>query len=143
MTELSDAVGRDGDPSEEERGGDPQSQQGTDAAPPPEDRAGDPQSQTGRPTETGSIAEMRGPEYEEKIERLAKKLLHGGDGNLPHVEDIEAARRAARRILEESEARTFDEATLDPDNEGVIRRSSGETAATGETGGTRRVSEGD
>jgi flagellar hook-associated protein 3 FlgL len=47
-----------------------------------------------------------GTAYEEKVERLARKLLHGGDGNAPAAEDMEAARRAARRMLEESEART-------------------------------------
>ena len=80
--------------------------------------------------------------YSEKVERLAKKLLHGGDGNLPSG-DMEAARRAARRMLQESEERTFDAATTDHEDEGVIRRTSTETAASGETPGTRWVSDGE
>ncbi|HEX2239867.1 MAG TPA: hypothetical protein VHJ82_01810 [Actinomycetota bacterium] len=84
-----------------------------------------------------------GTAYEEKVERLARKLLHGGDGNAPAGEDMEAARRAARRMLEESEARTAQATDLDPDDDDVIRRSSSETAASGDTGGTPRVSTGE
>ena len=71
--------------------------------------------------------------YEEKVEGLAQKLLHGGDGNDSVANDIEAARRAARRMIEDSEARTAQAAELDPDDDDVIRRSSSETAATGES----------
>jgi hypothetical protein len=81
--------------------------------------------------------------YEEKVERLAQKLMRGGDGNDAVANDIEAARRAARRMLEESEARTFDPNVYDHEDDGVIRRSSTETAASGETGGTPRVSDGE
>lgn len=83
----------------------------------------------------------RGLAFEEKIERLAKKLLHGGDGN--DVTDIEAARRAARRMIEESEARTLQASDLDPDDPDVIRRSSSETASSGDTGPMRRVTDGE
>jgi hypothetical protein len=71
--------------------------------------------------------------FEEKVEKLAQKLFHGGDGNHPGAQDIEAARRAARRMIEDSEARTAQAAELDPDDDEVIRRSSSETAAVGET----------
>ncbi len=83
------------------------------------------------------------PAFEENVERLAQKLMRGGDGNDPIAQDIEAARRAARRMLEDSEARTAQAAELDPDDPDVIRRSSSETAATGETHGTRWVSDGE
>jgi hypothetical protein len=71
--------------------------------------------------------------YDQKVERLAQKLLHGGDGNDSGASDIEAARRAARRMIEDSEALKAQAAELDPDDDDVIRRSSGETAATGES----------
>ena len=79
--------------------------------------------------------------YDEKVERLAKKLMHGDDGN--GTVDIETARKQARRMLEESEARTADPAAYDPEDPDVIRRSSGETAASGDTGGTRYVTDGE
>jgi hypothetical protein len=81
--------------------------------------------------------------YDEKVESLAHKLLHGGVENGLAAGDIEAARRVARRMLEESQARTLQGSTLEPDDEDVIRRSSGETAAVGESGPTPRVSDGD
>lgn len=76
---------------------------------------------------------------DDKIESLAAKLLRSAEND---ISDMEAARRAARRILEESEERTFDPATLDPEADGVIRRSSSETAASGDTG-SRWVSDGE
>lgn len=85
----------------------------------------------------------RSDAYEEKVERLAQKLLHGGTGNDGAAMDIESARRSARRMLEESEERTAQASDLDPDDDDVIRRSSGETAASGDSGITRRVSDGD
>ncbi len=83
----------------------------------------------------------RGLAFEEKVEKLARKLLYGGDGN--DVTDIESARAAARRMIEESEARTLHATELDPDDPEVIRRSSSETAASGDTGSMRRVTDGD
>ena len=78
---------------------------------------------------------MSGPDtFETKVERLAQKLLRDGD---PAASDEESARRAARRMLEDSEERTFDPATRDPEEEGVIRRSASETAASGDSGVTR------
>jgi hypothetical protein len=77
---------------------------------------------------------------DDKVERLAQKLLRDRDPSAP---DIEAARRAARRMLEDSEERTFDPAAHDHEAEDVIRRSSSETAATGDTGVTRRTSDGE
>jgi hypothetical protein len=67
---------------------------------------------------------------EERVERLANKLLRDGD---PAAPDIEAARRAARRMLEDSEERTFDPAAHDHEGGDVIRRSSSETAASGDS----------
>jgi hypothetical protein len=68
---------------------------------------------------------------DERVEKLAQKLLRSGD---PAAPDIDAARRAARHMLEDSEERTFDPAAHDHEAEGVIRRSSSETAATGDSG---------
>lgn len=70
---------------------------------------------------------------ERRIEALAQKLLRNPDENGLAPGDIEGARLIARRVLEDSEARTNDPATRDPENEGVIRRSSGETASSGDT----------
>lgn len=81
--------------------------------------------------------------FEEKVDRLAHKLLRGGDENGFAVDDIESARKAARRMLEDSEARTEQAAHLDPDDEDVIRRSSSETAAVGDTASMRVVSDGE
>jgi hypothetical protein len=67
---------------------------------------------------------------DERVEKLAQKLLRAGD---PAAPDIDAARRSARRMLEDSEERTFDPAAHDHEADGVIRRSSSETASTGET----------
>lgn len=89
-----------------------------------------------------SVAEVHDDAYEEKVERLARKLLHGGDGNDSAGQDLESARRAARRMIEDSEARTAQASELDPDDDDVIRRTSTETAATGETA-HRRVSDGE
>ena len=83
------------------------------------------------------------PSFEEQVERLAQKLLRGGDENGLAASDLEGARRAARRMLEDSEARTAQAADLDPDDEDVIRRSSSETAASGDSGPFRVVSEGE
>ncbi len=83
------------------------------------------------------------PGFEEKVERLAQKLLRGADENGFAADDIESARRVARRMLEDSEARTAQAADLDPDDEDVIRRSSSESAASGETGPMRMVSDGE
>lgn len=81
--------------------------------------------------------------YDEKVESLAQKLLHGGVENGLAAGDIVSARRVARRMLEESQARTQQASMLEPDDEDVIRRSSGETASIGESGPTPRTSEGD
>jgi hypothetical protein len=77
---------------------------------------------------------------DDKVEKLAQKLFRNGD---PAAPDIDAARRAARRMLEDSEERTFDPAAHDHESDDVIRRSSGETAATGDTGVTRWTSDGE
>jgi len=81
------------------------------------------------------------PGFEDKVEKLAQKLLRGGDENGFAAGDIEAARRVARRMLEDSEARTAQAADLDPDDDDVIRRSSSESAASGDTGPMRVVSD--
>jgi hypothetical protein len=67
---------------------------------------------------------------EDRVDRLARKLLRDGD---PAAPDLDAARKAARRMLEDSEERTMDHAAHDHEAEDKIRRSSGETAATGDS----------
>lgn len=84
------------------------------------------------------------PGLDERVEKLAQKLLRESDGGAPATEgSLEAARRTARRMLEDSDARTTEASDLEPDDDHVIRRSSSETAASGETGGTRWVSDGE
>ncbi len=73
-----------------------------------------------------------GAPHEDRIKQRAHKLAHGGEGVADLEEDPKKAERAAQRILEESEARTFDPATVDPDHDGVIRRPSSETASRGD-----------
>ncbi len=82
--------------------------------------------------------------FDARIEKLAQKLLRESDDNA-HATDgsLEAARRTARRMLEDSEARKAEGFDLEPDDDHVIRRSSSETAASGDTGGTRWVSDGE
>jgi hypothetical protein len=64
-----------------------------------------------------------------RVEERARELLHGGDeASAPVADDADRARRAAQRIIEDSDERTFDPATRDPEDDGVIRRSSDETA---------------
>jgi hypothetical protein len=81
--------------------------------------------------------------YDDKVESLAHKLLHGGVENGLAAGDIESARKVARRMLEESQARTEQASTIEPDDQDVIRRSSGESASVGESGPTPRTSDGD
>ena len=76
----------------------------------------------------------------ERVEALAKKILNEPERGL---EDMESALVAARRMLQESEARTYDPAAHDHESEDVIRRSSSETAAIGDTGPIRRVTDGE
>jgi hypothetical protein len=65
----------------------------------------------------------------EKVERRAKELVDGGRETTPPIaENPETGRRAADRLLAESEARTLDPAARDPEDDSVIRRSSEETA---------------
>jgi hypothetical protein len=78
------------------------------------------------------------PEFEDKVERKAMSLLREGA-----AENMDAARRQARRILEDSEGRKIEGWELEPDDDNVIRRSSSETAAIGDTGTFRVVSDGD
>ncbi len=73
--------------------------------------------------------DARKPPSEEHVEERAQELLHGGEeGSAPVAEDEDSARRAAGRMLEDSEARTHDPATRDPEDDTVIRRNSEETA---------------
>ena len=81
--------------------------------------------------------------YDEKVERLARKILYGTQDNSGAVADMESARRVARQILQESEERTLDNAAYDHEDDDAIRRSSSESAASGDTGGTRWVSDGE
>lgn len=59
--------------------------------------------------------------------RATELKAEKGDDH-PELEDDEAARRAARSILEDSEARTQEAADLGPEDDVVIRRTSTETA---------------
>ncbi|MGH2753534.1 MAG: hypothetical protein ACRDLB_03805 [Actinomycetota bacterium] len=74
-----------------------------------------------------------GRTHDERVDALALKLLRSPGENGLDPGDIDAARRAARRMLEDSEARTHDPATTDPEHDGVIRRTSSETSSSGET----------
>jgi hypothetical protein len=78
-----------------------------------EDDRSEPQEPTGRSS---------------NVDKRAGELESGGEGHSALEGDHEAATKAARHLLEESEARTFDPAVIDPEEEGVIRRSSEETA---------------
>ena len=69
---------------------------------------------------------------EEKVERHAEELRHGGHDNSPVAEDLDTGRIAAQRILEESEERVHQRGAYDPESDDVIRRSTEETAAIGE-----------
>jgi len=75
---------------------------------------------------------------DERVERLAQKMLRDNG-----FENIEQARAAARAMLEESDERTSDPAAHDHEHDEKIRRTSGETAATGDSGVTRRRFDGD
>ena len=70
---------------------------------------------------------------DENVESLARKLLRNADENGLAPDDIESARRVARRMLEDSEARTNDPATTDPELDDVIRRTSSETSSSGDS----------
>ena len=64
------------------------------------------------------------------VEHRARELLHGGDeGRAPVADEAQGARRAAERILEDSEARVDDPAARDLADDSVVRRSSEETAS--------------
>jgi hypothetical protein len=65
----------------------------------------------------------------DKVAERARELLDGGaEGRASVAEDEASAQRAARRILDDSAARTEDPAARDPEDDGVIRRTSGEIA---------------
>lgn len=68
---------------------------------------------------------------EARVEKLAAKLMVGGTENGDAVDDLETARVMARRLLEDSDARTRDPAARDPERDGIIRRESEESAASG------------
>jgi hypothetical protein len=63
----------------------------------------------------------------DKVAARARELEHGGEGHEGLDGDPESAARASQRMLEESEARTHDPATTDPESDDVLRRSSDET----------------
>jgi hypothetical protein len=64
-----------------------------------------------------------------KVQARSRELLEGGEeGRAPVATNPAEAEGAAQRILEDSEARTFDPATSDPEGKSVIRRTSEETA---------------
>lgn len=70
---------------------------------------------------------------EDNVESLARKLLRNAEENGLEPGDLASARRSARRMLEDSEARINDPATTDPEHEDVIRRTSSETSSSGES----------
>ena len=66
---------------------------------------------------------------DDQVDDRATGITKGSEDDGKVAEgDPERARRAAAAILEESEERTFDNATVDLDDESVPRRSSEETA---------------
>ena len=66
---------------------------------------------------------------DEQVEDRATGIAKGREDDAKVAGgDPERARRAAEAILEESEERTFDNATRDLDDDSVPRRSSDETA---------------
>lgn len=73
------------------------------------------------------------PAYDDRVEALAQKLLRNAAENGLTPGDLEGARRMAQASLEDSEARTLDPATTDPESDEVIRRTSGETSSVGDT----------
>lgn len=73
------------------------------------------------------------PVYEERVVTLARKLLRSPSENGLEPGDIDAACKVAQRMLEDSEARTNDPSTTDPESDGVIRRTSSETSTSGDT----------
>ncbi|MDQ5815224.1 MAG: hypothetical protein M3516_02860 [Actinomycetota bacterium] len=77
------------------------------------------------------------PDVPEKhIDDRARELAEGGsEGHEALEDDSDAAARAARVILEESEERTADPAARDPEDDSVVRRDSPETAASGDAPG--------
>ncbi len=69
------------------------------------------------------------PPGDAHVESRGRKIAAQGEGNDGVVADgVEAAEPAAREILRDSEERTLDPATVDHEDDGVIRRSSEETA---------------
>lgn len=62
------------------------------------------------------------------VEARAAKLQVEESDDDPELTDDRLVKRAARRILEDSEARTQQAADLDPEDDAVIRRTSTETA---------------
>ncbi len=71
------------------------------------------------------------PGADDRVERLARKLLNSTDEDGAEIAYLDTARRAAAARLGDSEERTFDPAVTDPGDSGVIRRTSGETTVEG------------
>jgi hypothetical protein len=66
---------------------------------------------------------------DEQVEHRASGIAAGGEDDEKVADgDEKRAKRAAESILEESEERTLDNATVDPEDDSVPRRSSEETA---------------
>lgn len=70
---------------------------------------------------------------DERVEALALKLLRSPTENGLEPGDKQGALLVARRMLEDSNERINDPATTDPESDEVIRRTSGETSAIGDT----------
>lgn len=82
------------------------------------------------------------PAYEERVVTLARKLLRSASENGLDPNDIDAACKVAKRMLEDSDERLNDPATTDHELDEVIRRTSSETSTSGDTQ-SRRLYQGD
>lgn len=67
------------------------------------------------------------PDDEQVEDRAAEIAAGKEDSDKVAEKDAKSAKRAAAAILEESEERMFDNATVDPDDDSVHRRKSEET----------------
>ena len=77
----------------------------------------------------GDVSEERLDPDDKQVDNRASGIAAGGEDNEVVADgDEDRAKTAAEQILEESEERTFDNATVDLEDDSVPRRSSEETA---------------
>jgi hypothetical protein len=79
-------------------------------------------------TSSDDPMDRRGSLSQEAIEARAAELQADEGDDHPELSDDQVAKRAAARILEDSEARTQQATDLDPEDDSVIRRTSSETS---------------